>query len=71
MVVVHSPLMQDKLIKIVEACQTYEYKFIKKEGIKLYFEANTDDDDAAVAAAKKAIKADPMAGALSISVQKG
>lgn len=71
MVVVHSAIMQDKIIKIVEACQTYEYKFVKKVGIDLYFEVNTEDEDNAVSVAKKAIKKDPIGGTLLISVTKG
>lgn len=69
MVVVHSAIMQDKLIKIVEACKDYEYKFIKKDGIKMYFEVNTEDDEAAAIAAKKTIKADPIGSTLLISVK--
>ena len=41
----------------------------KKEGIKLYFDVDTEDQETAAIVAKKAIKADPMSGTLIISVK--
>lgn len=68
MVVINSGIMQDKIKNIVESCKDYEFTFVKKEGIKLYFDAHTDDEDSAAAAAKKAIKADSVGKTLLVSV---
>lgn len=69
MVVVNSAIMQDKIISIVENCDEYNFKFVKKEGIKIYFDVDTDDEATAATVAKKAIKSDPIGGTLVISVK--
>ena len=69
MVVVHSSIMQNQIIKIVENCQDYHYTFVKKDGIKLYFNVDTDNNENAAILAKKAIKADPIGSALLVSVK--
>lgn len=69
MVVVHSGIMQSQLQKIVESCHECHFRFVKKDGIKLYFEADIEDEDKAAAIAKKAIKSDPIGGTLLVSVK--
>ncbi len=69
MIVVNSSIMQKQIIKIVENISEYTYTFVKKEGIKLYFDVDTEDQETAAIVAKKAIKADPMSGTLIISVK--
>lgn len=68
MVVVNSGIMQDKIKSIVENYKDYEFTYVKKEGIQLFFEVNTSDEEAAAAAAKKAIKADSVGKTLLVSV---
>lgn len=65
---VSSGIMQDKIKSIVEGCPDAAFKFVKKEGIDLYFE-NEGDAAKAAATAKAAIKADPMGKTLLISVK--
>lgn len=69
MIIVNSPIMQDKIIKILESLEEPTYKFIKKDGIKVYFETNLEDKDEACAIAKKEIKKDPMASAIMFTVK--
>ena len=55
MVIVVSPLMHDKIIKIIDEIPGTNYQFIKKEGINLYFEvAPSSDEEAAVLTLRKA-----------------
>ena len=68
MIVVNSAIMQDKLKKLIESIDP-KFTFIKKEGIKLCFSCDLEDDEAAIAVAKKAIKSDPIASTLLISVK--
>lgn len=56
MVVINSGIMQNQIIKIVEGCKDYKYTYVKKDGIKLYFDVDTDEEEKAAVAAKKAIK---------------
>lgn len=69
MIVVNSAIMQDKLKKLIESIDSAKFTFIKKEGIKLCFSCDLEDDEAAIAIAKKAIKSDPIASTLLISVK--
>lgn len=69
MIVVNTGIMQDKIKKIVESCPDYHYSFIKKEGIKLYFEVDTDNEEDAAIKAKKAIKDDSIGKTLLVSVK--
>ena len=39
MIIVNSPIMQDKIIKILEAVESPKFTFVKKDGIKIYFES--------------------------------
>jgi len=56
MIIVNSPLMHEQIKTQLELNEDPSYTFVKKEGIKLYFETDTNDDDKAVATAKKVIK---------------
>lgn len=69
MIIVNSPIMQDKIIKIVEALEEPKFTFIKKDGIKIYFETEFEDKDKAAALIKAAIKKDPMGSAIMFNVK--
>lgn len=56
MIIVNSPLMHDKIKNQLELNDEPSYTFVKKEGIRLYFETDADNDDVAVSTAKKVIK---------------
>ena len=56
MVIVVCPLMHDKIIEIVEGIPNGNYKFIKKEGINLYFEIGSMLDEDAAKIIKSALK---------------
>nr|WP_252968722.1 hypothetical protein [Erysipelothrix rhusiopathiae] len=43
--------------------------FVKKDGIKLYFETDMEDKDEACKRIKAEIKKDPMAGAIMFTVK--
>ena len=36
MIIVNSPIMQDKIIEILEAVKEPTFEFVKKDGIKIY-----------------------------------
>ena len=65
---VSSGIMQDKIRGIVEGCKDVSLTFERKEGISLYFSSDSDDGTA-VAAAKRAIKSDPLGKTLLVSVK--
>lgn len=69
MIIVNSAIMQDKIIDILEACKEASFKFIKKEGIRIYFETDMEDQEAAAKIAKAEIKKDPIGGTLLFSVK--
>lgn len=69
MIVVNSGIMQDKIKKIIESIESPKFTFIKKEGVKLCFSCDLEDDASAIAIAKKAIKSDPIASTLLISIK--
>lgn len=56
MIIVNSPLMHNEIKKQLELNEEPFYTFVKKEGIKLYFETNSDDQEKAVSTAKQIIK---------------
>lgn len=70
MIIVNSPIMQDKIIKILETLKDPTYTFVKKDGIKIYFETSLDDKAEACKIAKKEIKKDPMGGAIMFTVKE-
>lgn len=69
MIIVNSPIMQDKIIEILESSDEASFKFVKKDGIRIYFEIDLDDKDEAARIAKSEIKKDPISGALIFSVK--
>lgn len=56
MIIVNSPLMHNEIKKQLELNEEPFYTFVKKEGIKLYFETNSEDQEKAVSTAKQIIK---------------
>lgn len=56
MIIVNSPLMQNEMIEQLEGSTDPTFKFIKKEGIKLYFETSADNHEEAAKIAKQLIK---------------
>lgn len=68
-IIVNTPIMQDKIQRIVESMTSIECQFIKKEGIKLYFQTNCLDADRACALIKAEIKKDPIASAITFTVK--
>ncbi len=69
MIIVNSPIMQDKIIKILEAVESPKFTFVKKDGIKIYFETELEDRDEACKIATKEIKKDPIASAIMFKVK--
>lgn len=68
MVIVVCPLMHDKIIEIVEGIPNTNYKFIKKEGINLYFEIESMLEEEAARIIKSALKANSISKALMFKV---
>ena len=68
MVIVVCPLMHDKIIEIVEGIPNDNYKFIKKEGINLYFEIGSMLEEDAAKIIKSALKANSLSKALMFKV---
>lgn len=56
MIIVNSPLMHDEIIETLENNAEPSFTFEKKEGIKLYFETNMENQEEAAAIAKQLIK---------------
>lgn len=56
MIIVNSPLMHKKIQEQLELNEDPSFKFVKKEGIKLYFETDAEDLEKAVGIAKQVIK---------------
>lgn len=71
MIIVNSPIMQKQIQTIVEGLDNPKSTFVKKDGIKLYFEVDMEDKEEACKLIKAAIKKDPMAGAIMFTVKPG
>ena len=56
MIIVNSPLMHKQIQEQLELNEDPSFKFVKKEGIKLYFETGAEDLEKAVGIAKQVIK---------------
>ncbi len=69
MIIVNSPIMQKQIQKIVEGLESPKFTFLKKDGIRLYFETDYEDKEEACKIVKAAIKNDPMGGALLVTVK--
>ena len=65
MIIVNLAMKQEDIIKLLEE---NNYKFVKKQGLKLFFETPTDDLNADAANAKALIKASEFGGALFFNV---
>ncbi|UPU39608.1 hypothetical protein MX850_02290 [Erysipelothrix sp. Poltava] len=46
-IIINSPIMQKQIQKIVESMTDPKCTFVKKDGIKLYFETDMEDKDEA------------------------
>lgn len=68
MVIVVCPLMHDKIIEIVEGIPNGNYKFIKKEGINLYFEIGSMLEEDAAKFIKSTLKSNSISKALMFKV---
>ena len=68
MVIVVCLLMHDKIIEIVEGIPNTNYKFIKKEGINLYFEIGSMLEEDAAKIIKSALKSNSISKALMFKV---
>ncbi|CAM3516330.1 hypothetical protein MGH68_08775 [Erysipelothrix sp. D19-032] len=69
MIIVNSPIMQSKIQTILESMESPTFTFVKKDGIRLYFETSEQDTELACKIAKAEIKKDPMAGAIMFTVK--
>lgn len=69
MIIVNSPIMQDKIIEILESSDKGDFKFNKKEGIRIYFETSIENKEEAAKIAKSEIKNNPISGALIFKVK--
>ncbi len=56
MIIVNSPLMHNQIIEKLEANESPSFTFVKKDGIKLYFETDAENPESSVGIAKKIIK---------------
>lgn len=71
MIYVNCPSSQDQVRKILEEAQEdITFKFVEKNGIKMTFEVNTEDLDAAVDKAKALIRATEIGRILYFQVTK-
>lgn len=71
MIVVNCPLKQDEIVKIVEGIEIEnrkEFKFVKKQGMKIYFESDYRDVEKACSIIKKGIKESQLGKALYFNV---
>ncbi|EHI98869.1 hypothetical protein CDLVIII_2207 [Clostridium sp. DL-VIII] len=71
MIIVNCALRQDDIIGIVEDIAVDNekvFKFVKKEGLKLFFESTLGDAEKAASLAKQTIKGTELGKALFFSV---
>ncbi|MFT8352651.1 hypothetical protein [Clostridium saccharoperbutylacetonicum] len=71
MIIVNCALRQEDVIKIVEEIEVEgekAFKFVKKEGLKLFFDCSLEDSAKASTIAKQAIKDTQLGKALFFSV---
>lgn len=59
MIIVFSPLIQKKIIKTLAGIKEPNFRFVKKDGIRLYFETDMEDKERAAEIAGKVIKRSP------------
>lgn len=71
MIYISSAAMQNDIIELLEKSEAdIKFKYVSKQGIKLAFETDTDNDDLAVNTAKAIIKASDLGKALYFQVSK-
>lgn len=70
MIVVSSPLKRDFMVELVDGytIDNFEFKHVKTEGMKLYFECANPDTEKAVRHVKNLIKGSEMGRALYFTV---
>lgn len=68
MISVNSPFMQKEIIALLENLENPSYTYIKKQGIQLYFETTSSNDDEAAAHVKKVRKEQPFAKGIAFNV---
>ncbi|WP_125706494.1 hypothetical protein [Lacticaseibacillus daqingensis] len=70
MIFINAPISGDKMIETLEAYNDngVTFKFVSKNGMKLLFETNMDDLEAAAKLAKATIKAQRWASVLYFQV---
>ncbi|MBM6615944.1 hypothetical protein JTF06_13715 [Desemzia sp. RIT804] len=68
MICVNSPFMQKEIIAVLESLENPAYTYIKKQGIQLYFETTSSNEDEAAAYAKKVLKEQSFAKGIAFSV---
>lgn len=56
MIIVFSPLIHEEIQHMLEGLEEPNFRFIKKEGIRLYFETDMADKEKAAEIAEKVIK---------------
>ena len=65
MIIVNVAMQQDKVIELLESLEEgIHFTYQEKKGIKLFFEVDTEDKEAAVKMVKEAIKAQPWGSVL-------
>lgn len=71
MIVVNCPLKQDEIIKMVEDIEIEnkkEFRFVKKQGMKIYFDSDYSDVQKACSAIKQEIKKSDLGKVLYFNV---
>lgn len=69
MIIVNSALMQEEIKTMLQAIESPKFSFVKKSGIRLYFETDEEDLDKAALIAKAEIKKHPQASTIYFSVK--
>lgn len=69
---VNTALQQNEIIELLDGQERagIQFTFLEKQGMKLIFEVNCDDGDAAIKVAKSTIKATPFGAAILLTFNK-
>lgn len=71
MIIVNCALKQNDVIKVVEDIEVDNekpFKYVKKQGLKLFFESKLEDTEKACSAIKKSIRSTSFGNSLYFSV---
>lgn len=68
MIIVACPIKQDFVVECLEKCADFKFKYEGKQGINMKFSHDSKDTDAAIKAAKAAIKATEVGSVLYFQV---